>query len=238
VELRNWPAVQQTSPFCLGDDIVHVWQVSQSSIRSEVAGFTGLLSSDEIQRANRFRFDKDRHQFTLARGLLRRMLGKYLATEPITIRFQYSERGKPSIATENLHCIHFNVAHSGDLILLAFVQGHRLGIDVEQVRTDFPIDEIAERFFSAAERTALRTLQPTQRYEAFFRCWTRKEAYIKATGDGLSLPLDQFDVSLLPGEPARLLATRPRAAEAERWTMHHLNVEPGYAAALVYEQTY
>lgn len=237
VELRI--CQQPDSPVrSLADDIVQVWQVSQNSMTPHMEQFRSLLCTEEIQRADRFRFDQDRNQFTIARGLLRTMLSKYLSCAPATIRFQFSSKGKPSLAEPDSAGLQFNVAHSGDLILLAFVQGRRLGVDVEQVRSDFATDEIAERFFSPAERKALRTLQPAQRYEAFFRCWTRKEAYIKATGDGLSLPLDHFDVTLLPGEPARLLSTRPESVEAERWTMHHLNVAPGYAAALVCQRSH
>jgi 4'-phosphopantetheinyl transferase len=237
VELRICQQPDAAEVCSLGEDVIHVWQVSHKSMTPHLAQFRSLLSADETQRANRFRFDKNRNEFTIARGLLRAMLSKYLSCTPATIRFQFSSKGKPSLAQRDSAGLQFNVAHSGDLILLAFVQGRRLGVDVEQVRTDFATDEIAERFFSPAERKALRALQPAQRYEAFFRCWTRKEAYIKATGDGLSLSLDQFDVTLLPGEPARLLATRPEAAEAQRWTMYHLNVEPGFAAALVCERT-
>ncbi|HEY1262847.1 MAG TPA: 4'-phosphopantetheinyl transferase superfamily protein, partial [Terriglobales bacterium] len=117
-----------------------------------------------------------------------------------------------------------------------FVRGHRLGVDVEEIRTDFASAEVAERFFSISERTCLQELSAAEQHEAFFRCWTRKEAYIKATGDGLSLPLDQFDVSLSAQAPAQLLRTRPDAAEAARWLMRDLDVGSGYAAALVMER--
>jgi 4'-phosphopantetheinyl transferase len=160
-----------------------------------------------------------------------------LGGDPAGVRFRFSEKGKPGIAEPHANRLEFNVAHSGDVILLAFTRGRAVGVDVEQIRTDFTTDEVAERFFSSSERRSLRSLAPAVRYEAFFRCWTRKEAYIKATGDGLSLGLDQFDVSLLEEQPAKLLATRPDPLEADRWTMHHLNVKPGYAAALVCQRT-
>jgi 4'-phosphopantetheinyl transferase len=217
--------------------VVEVWQIFQDDVTSRVDEFRHLLSPEELQRADRYRYNKDRNQFTIARAWLRRLIGKYLGDDTASVRFQFSEKGKPSLPGPHANSLEFNVAHSGNVILLAFARGRRLGVDVEQIRTDFTTDEVAERFFSAAERRSLRNLAPAVRYEAFFRCWTRKEAYIKATGDGLSLGLDQFDVSLLEEEPAKLLATRPDPFEAERWTMHHLNVKPGYAAALVCERT-
>jgi len=120
-------------------------------------------------------------------------------------------------------------------VLLAFAEGRQVGIDVEKLRRDFATSEIAERFFSIAEREALRALPQDQRHEAFFRCWTRKEAFIKALGEGLSHPLDQFDVSLAPGGPAVLLATRPDAQEAKRWKLWNIYVPGDYAAALAAE---
>ncbi len=217
----------------LAEHVVQVWRISQSSMKSELERFTSILSIDELQRANRFRFEKDRQQFSIARGAVRILLARYVDCDPGEIWLRFSERGKPYLDGSDLQ---FNVAHSADLILLAFARGKRLGIDVEQIRRDFATDEIAERFFSDHERESLSALPVGERLNAFFRCWTRKEAYIKATGDGLSLPLNQFDVSLRPDEPAQLLATRPDSLEAHRWRMHNLDVGTGYAAALVAEQ--
>ena len=126
----------------------------------------------------------------------------------------------------------FNVSHSGGIALLAFVRGREIGIDVEQVRSDFDLEAIARRFFSAHEQDQLFALAAETRIEAFFRCWTRKEAYIKATGDGLSLPLSQFDVSLASGEGNVLLATRPDASEAERWLLREIPASAGFVAAV------
>ena len=130
----------------------------------------------------------------------------------------------------------FNLSHSAGIVLLAFARRRRIGIDIEAVRRDFSTTEIAERFFSPAERTALRQLPHGQRHQAFFRCWTRKEAFIKALGEGLSHPLDQFDVNLAPGEPAVLLATRPDATEAGRWALWNVPTAGNYAAALAIER--
>ena len=235
VECRTFN-VDEVPSCSLSSDVIHVWRLRQSTTGADVARFRSLLSIDETQRADRFRFDKDRNQFTIARGVLRCLVGNYLGSDPGHVRFQFSTKGKPSLAQPQDCTLQFNIAHSGDLILLAFCRNQRLGVDVEQIRSDFATDDIAERFFSSAERAALRELATEQRVAAFFRCWTQKEAYIKATGDGLSLPLHQFDVSVRPGEPAQLLATRPDPLEATRWRMFHLDVDPGYAAALVAEQ--
>ena len=236
VHLATLQSPADASPPPLGDDHVQVWQVFQPAMMPHLAEFSGSLSHSEAQRASRFRFDKDRNQFTIARGLLRTLLGQYLGTSATEIEFAFSEKGKPSVAGPAVSNLQFNVAHSGELILLAFSRGRRLGVDIEQVRTDFATAEIADRFFSKSEVQCLRSIPASDRHEAFFRCWTRKEAYIKATGDGLSLPLHQFDVTLRAGEPAHLLATRPDPSEAERWAMYHLHVQPGYAAALVVER--
>jgi 4'-phosphopantetheinyl transferase len=235
VECRTFN-VDEVPSCSLSSDVIHVWRLRQSTIGGDLARFRSILSVDETHRADRFRFDKDRNQFMIARAVLRCLVGNYVGTDPVQVRFQFSDKGKPSLAQQHGCILQFNVAHSGDLILLAFSRNQRLGVDVEQIRSDFASDDLAERFFSLAERAALRELAAEQRVPAFFRCWTRKEAYIKATGDGLSLPLHHFDVSVRPDEPAQLLATRPDPLEATRWRMFHLDVDPGYAAALVAEQ--
>ena len=127
--------------------------------------------------------------------------------------------------------VRFNVTHSGGIALLAFTRGREIGVDVEQVRHDFDPGAIARRYFSAHEQNQLADLPAEEKVDAFFRCWTRKEAYIKATGDGLSLPLSQFDVSLVPGETNALLATRPDESEAASWLLREVPAGPGYVAA-------
>ncbi len=237
VDIRFYRQCTLPEPMLRDETIVQVWCISQQSALANVQHLKSLLSGDEIRRACRFRFDKDRNQFTIARGLLRTVLGGYLRMDPRAPQFHYSENGKPALAEHfNPHNVQFNVAHSGDLILIGLARQSRVGVDVEQVRTVFATDEIAERFFSQRERQCLRSIPSEHRHEAFFRCWTRKEAYIKATGDGLSLPLDQFDVSFAIQEPARLLATRPEPAEAAHWSMYNLDIAPGYAGALVVER--
>jgi 4'-phosphopantetheinyl transferase len=219
----------------LSAEVVHVWKQAGVSDASSLELLRSLLAPEECQRAERFRFDKDRHLFITARGWLRALAGAYTSSAPTKVTFCYSARGKPEL-TGSAVDFRFNVSHSGETILLAFALGRRVGVDVEEIRRDFSIAEIAERFFSPAEQGSLRNLPAADQHHAFFRCWTRKEAYIKAMGDGLSLPLDQFDVSLAPNEPAQLLQTRPDAAEAERWSMCDLDVGDQYAGALVVER--
>jgi 4'-phosphopantetheinyl transferase len=219
----------------LSSDAAHVWQtaVGDSSV---LEWLRGLLSPEELQRAARFRFDRDRNVFIRARGWLRALAGAYTGSRPAEIAFRYSERGKPELAAGAASNLRFNVSHSGEVVLLAFALGRRLGVDVEKIRKDFAITEIAERFFSPVERAGLRALPSGLQHQAFFRCWTRKEAYIKATGDGLSLPLDQFDVSFGPNQPAQILETRPDPAEVERWLLRDLDIGEQYAGAVVIER--
>jgi len=232
--VREWLFGQ--APEGLQKDEIHVWHVLTSLKPDQMDKLAASLSSDELGRAERFRFAKDRARYVIGRGVLRALLADYLGATAKDVRFRYSEKGKPELMpAPGRPGIQFNLAHSGDLVVYGFVKERRVGIDVEEVRFDFRTDEIAERFFSDAEREALRKLPESQRHAGFFRCWTRKEAYLKATGDGLSMPLCDFDVSLAADQPARLLATRPAASEAAKWQMQNLDFGPQYAAALIVE---
>jgi len=189
-----------------------------------------------LDRARRFHFQRDSERFIVTRGLLRCILGRYLGIEPGRLRFVYNSYGKPALATasdEGALC--FNLSHSGGLALYAVARGRQVGIDLERIRAVPEIEQIAQRFFSSREYAAFRSLAAGLRQEAFYSCWTRKEAYIKARGQGLSLPLDQFDVSLVPGEPARLLDVRGDSQDGHHWLLRELEPGPGYVAALAVE---
>ena len=217
-------------------DEVQVWLETLEHGATQAERFFQTLSADEQDRALRFHFEKDRVRFVTARGILRQLLGTLLRIEPDRLCFQFSEYGKPSLTDEfSASDLKFNVSHSGEKLLIAISKGREIGIDVEKIRPDFSTEEIAERYFSAFEVTRFRSLPEEVRSEAFFSCWTRKEAYIKAIGNGLSCPLDEFDVTFAPGEPAGLLAVRGHAFPASAWSMHDLEVGPGYKAALVAE---
>jgi 4'-phosphopantetheinyl transferase len=168
--------------------------------------------------------------------VLRDILSRYLGVPPSALVFRYSTYGKPALAAGfDAARVCFNISHSHEMALFAVTCEREIGVDIEHLGRDIHAEEIAEHFFSAHERASLRTLPAAAKHEAFFNCWTRKEAYIKAHGEGLSLPLDQFDVSLLPGEPAALLATRNDPWEARRWSLQALSPGSGYVAALAVE---
>ena len=217
-------------------DEAHVWQFDPDMQFSGDGQWEILLSSDERERALRFHFPLHRRRFAATHGFLRIVLGGYLYTDPKTLCFRYSDKGKPSLG--GMHAtspLRFNLSHSENVVLLAVTLGREIGVDVEYMRPDLELEAIAHRFFSAAERESFDTIPLAQKRVAFFNCWSRKEAFIKAKGDGLSLPLDQFDVSLTPGAPAEILATRPDASEKACWSLRPLEAGPDYAAALVVE---
>lgn len=219
----------------LGSREVHVWRVD-ARVASDAGRLFALLAPDEVERARRFRFEKDRTRFAVARGLLRTMLGRYLRAEPSRLRFSHNDYGKPALADAGDESpLRFNVAHSGDIVLLAFTRGREIGVDVEKLRADFATEEIAARFFSRREVEALAALPNELRVRSFFRCWTMKEAYIKARGEGLSLALDGFAVSVDPREPASLLWSQGGSEEIARWSLWDLSPGDAYAGALAAE---
>lgn len=218
----------------MAEDEVHLWRAALDQPAPQVELLAQTLAADEQLRAERFHFERDRQYYIVGRGLLRTILGQYLKLEPGELHFYYGARGKPALPdTLNPGRICFNLAHSQGLALYGITRGREIGVDLEYIRPVSEMDEIAGRFFSAQENAALQALAPSQRQEAFFNCWTRKEAYLKATGDGLAQPLDQFDVSLAPGEPARLLRIAGQSHLTARWSMLALKPAPGYVAALV-----
>jgi 4'-phosphopantetheinyl transferase len=212
---------------------VHVWRATLDLDDIELERLRATLSSDERDRAARFHFPKDQQHFVAARGTLRRILARYLDRAPEQFEFCYNPFGKPELApggdTDGLR---FNLSHSQGMALYAFIRDYEIGVDLEGVRADFEWEDIAKRSFSPGEVEALRFVPAPLRAEAFFNCWTRKEAFVKARGEGLSLPLDQFEVSVAPGEPARLLRTTGDLQEASQWSIRELEPDPGYSAAI------
>jgi 4'-phosphopantetheinyl transferase len=221
----------------LPTDEVHVWTASRDAPDDVVGAMRGLLEGDELRRADRFVSAVDRRQFAVGRGLLRTILGRYLDRDPASIRFVTNPHGKPELdpASGVDPTLRFNLAHSGSLVLYALTRGRDLGVDVEKVRPDFGGEALAGRFFAPGEVAALKALPESDRTLAFFHGWTRKEAYIKAKGKGLALPLDEFEVTIGPARPAALLSTSPDPAEASRWSLVELPAEPGYVAAACVE---
>lgn len=216
--------------------VVHLWTKSLDTSLDEVERCYELLSPDERVRAQRFLIERPRRAFILTRGTLRLLLGKYLDRAPRELSFRYTPFGKPLMNQGNP--LRFNVSHTDGIALLAFVKGPELGVDIEKIRPVRDLKDLANRFFSVSERQKLNELEAEDELQAaFFRCWTRKEAYIKGKGEGLSIPLHQFDVSLELGEPQALIATRPDPSEAGRWLLRDVTFDPPYVAALAIEVT-
>ena len=211
---------------------VDVWRIALDLGGPAVDRLAATLAPDELARADRLRVPRGRGRFIAGRGALRAILGRYLGEPAGRLAFLYGGRGKPALPGTGLE---FNLTHSGGLALLAVARGRAVGVDIEEARPMADADRLVERFFSPREVAAYLALPAAERPAAFFRCWTRKEAYMKATGLGMGQPLDGFDVSLAPGDPPRLLAVAGRPGEADRWSMHDLHPGPGYAAALLVE---
>lgn len=213
---------------------IHVWRVDLGQPEDVVRQFRSTLEGEEIHRADRFHFEKDQRAFTVSRGFLRHVLGRYLTTKPEALRFLYGPYGKPALNGEHRNSsLRFNMSHSRGVGLVAVSDNREIGVDVEYIRPDFATEDIARRFFSPHEVSAFNALSKELRVAAFFRCWTRKEAYIKAIGRGLSQPLDGFDVTLAPEAPAQLL--RADDDDASRWSLSDIDAGSDYAAALVVE---
>lgn len=214
---------------------VHVWRVSLEQSEGVLERFRATLEDHELQRAGRFHFDKHRRHFIVGRGVLRQLLARYLDAESAALRFSYGAYGKPELNGDyRTSRLRFNMSHSHEMALFAFVEDRELGVDVEHVREDFASEDVARRSFSPTEVAVLDALPRDDRVAAFFRCWTRKEAYIKAIGKGLSQPLNEFDVTLAPRQPAALL--RAVADNPSRWLMSDLEVGTDYAGALAVER--
>ena len=216
----------------LSDDEVHVWRISLDTPPAILESLWVTLSLDEQERANRYRFTRHRQAFIARRGRLRNLLGRYLDYDPASLQFSYNPFGKPALQPGIAGHLCFNLSHSQDLALFAFARQTDIGVDIERQRSDFDHLQVAERFFSTREREELSALPIAIRAEAFFLCWTRKEAFIKAHGEGLSLPLDLFDVTITPGRPARLVASRLGIEAPDQWSLYNLEPAPDYLAAL------
>jgi 4'-phosphopantetheinyl transferase len=213
--------------------LIHVWTVPLTGSPETIAACRDLLSSEERARADRFVFPHLRDSYALSQGALRLLLASYLTIPPHEIRLASGPKGKPSLLDEP-H-LDFNKSHSKGLALYAFTNDCAVGIDVEELRQLPDFQQIASGFFCPLEAQELASVKDTA--AAFFRCWTRKEAYIKAVGDGLSIPLDEFQVTLLAEHPARFVHIGNDDRAASTWNLHHLEPAPGYIGALAYAGT-
>ena len=233
VEFAEWREAPARPVLCEGR--VHLWRVDLDRFRPASESAWDVLADAESARAHLFRFERDRDWFVIRRAFLRLILGRYLDADARRLEFDYSEMQKPSLAEPSGGGdIKFNQSESGGLALYALGLGREVGVDIEKMR-DLVADDLAQRFFAPAEVRALRAVPEADRLPAFFRCWTRKEAYVKAHGAGLSMPLDSFEVSLASGDQDALLSSREDEGGAGRWTMRDVAIDPDYAAALCAE---
>lgn len=219
------------------DDQVHIWRAVLDIPIEDSQILWRLLSADEQDRAVSYKNKEDRSRFIARRGILRTILASYLDYKPENIQFIYNPYGKPALAGNWSKAeLGFNVSHSAGVGLFAFARKKNLGVDIE--RWDDGIDHllISENYFSPIERRELLDLAPDARVQGFFQCWTRKEAFIKACGEGLSIPLDQFDVSFVPGRPVQLLATSSGLPSAHAWSIVDIQVGDHFSAALAVEK--
>jgi 4'-phosphopantetheinyl transferase len=210
---------------------VHVWRASLDVDADVRERLSSILSAAERERGARFAFTRERNRFVVARAILRQLLAGYLSELPQNLLLETLAHGKPTIsAAASIPTLRFNLSHSHGLALFAFCFEHEVGIDIEKIRPEVAFEGIESRYFSPMEREELETLPMDVRPEGFFLCWTRKEAYVKAKGAGLQIPLESFDVSLTPGKPAVL-----QSSDKDRWSLHSLYPETGYVGALVVE---
>jgi 4'-phosphopantetheinyl transferase len=211
------------------DVVVTRLAAAPGAVRASAA----LLSDAERHRARRFAFDRDASRFIVARARLRQLLAARLGVRAQAVEFEYGAYGKPALSRRFADSdLHFNISHCDDVAAYAFSRGHAIGIDVEAVREISDADDIAAHYFSRRENAMYRTLKPCDRPLGFFNCWTRKEAFVKALGDGLSMPLGRFDVTLVPGEPAKVLRVESTPGDDSGWWLDSFSPAAGYVAAI------
>ena len=218
------------------DDTIEIVVAGLALEPAAVRASASLLSAAERERARRFAFGRDARRFIVGRGRLRQLLGARLGVRPESVELVYGARGKPALANSGRNSLRFNLSHRDDLAVYALSWGCEVGIDVEAIRPLADADAVAARFFSRPEHAAYRALDPRDRPLGFFQCWTRKEAFIKALGEGLSHPLDSFDVSLAPGAPAELLRVEAVPGDDRGWRLASFFPAPGFVAAVVAEE--
>ncbi|MDB9315783.1 4'-phosphopantetheinyl transferase superfamily protein [Spirulina sp. CS-785/01] len=222
----EWLRVSELEDWRLPPDTLHLWLVDRREWETEEARFWGILSDLERRRANRFLQKRDRRAFILGRGLLRLFLSHYLHHPPQTLTFTYSDQGKPALVSSPLQ---FNLSHSGEFALYGFTRQTPLGVDLEKIRP-LPHLKLAQRFFQPQEYQALSRLPPRDQELAFFRIWTRKEAYLKATGEGIAA-LNTVQVSVTPEHPPSLLRLDAQSTDTSAWVLGDLPPLSGYVGA-------
>jgi len=230
----DWPVVTEFPALKAGR--VHVWLLDQNLPADRIERLRTVLTVDEIERADRFKFAKHRRRFVACRGQVREILAHYLQDDPTRIAFEYGPNGKPALAEPwSKSQLEFNVSNSEELSLIAVAFNRPLGVDIEFIKPPHDFEAIARHFFAPVEVAVLDSLTGDARLAGFFDCWTRKEAVLKAVGAGLSISLNKVVVSIAPGRPAAVLRFLPEAGEQPEWWMQNLQPHPGYAAAIAAE---
>ncbi len=231
-EFKAFPGPSEGT-MCLGEDEIHLWAASLCLSAGVAEELLGVLSADERDRIRRLRVDRQRRRAAASRGLLRYLLASYTDTTPDHLRFEYGAKGKPALAGPTPNgSLHFSLAHSADLLLVGIARGHGIGVDIELMRPLSNVDRLAARCLSSTERALFRRVPSAQRSQAFLVCWTRKEAFAKAIGQGLALRPRRIEVTPPPELPARLLAVDGDRGKAAGWELFHLEPEPAHVGAL------
>jgi len=226
-----WPPRASAPP--LAPNEIHVWATTLTPTSADFETRAKTLSAEETERAHKFKFEKHRNRFIAGRGALRQILAPYLGANPTDLLFSYSSNGKPQLANDSaIKGIHFNLAHSENVALVAVTRIGNVGVDVEHVRPVENVDHLVARFFSARENEAFQKVPDREKPVAFFNLWTRKEALLKATGEGITRSLSLVEVSFLPGEPAQLLAIAGDAAKAAEWALRDFSPAKSFAGAV------
>ena len=232
--MLSWPCPPETVR--LESNQVHVWCVAFGDFNSELPRLEAMLSPAEQTRAARFRFSKDRNCYVIRHGVLRVILGRYLEQLPSEIDFCYGPFGKPEIKGGLIRGgLHFNDSHSGDLALYAVTHVCPIGVDVEYLRPVPHLEEIASRFFSPRETEMLMASSSQCRMERFFACWIRREAFLKATGEGIGEGLANAEVALTPGEKAEIASIAGESQTRTEWQLRSFSPAPGYLAAVAFK---
>lgn len=224
---------QPPSISALKENQVHLWRVDFKAHHSNLNQLCQLLSNDEKARAKRFLFEADHARYVIGRGILRTLLENYTKIRAFDILFEYGESGKPTLSHRHVSPLQFNISHAENIGLFGFTLRDRIGVDVEKVQASFPTMEIAQNFFSPQEVKHLQQIpHDKEQNAAFFRCWTRKEALIKALGGGLSIPLKHFSVSLKENFPVRLYNLEQLSETTSEWTLFSIQPQSGYIGAV------
>jgi len=227
---KGW-LVAPLSPV-LREDEIHIWRADTPSFETHETMLTGFLSVAEQQKANNFRQRLDRNRNILVRAALRDILGRYTHSDPRSLQFLVTSLGKPQLDSAwNANVPNFSLSGSGSVVLLAFTRTDEVGIDVEAIRSDIDVLEIAQRFFAPGEFQELLRIPVAGRSKAFFNAWTRKEAYVKARGEGIGYGLDRFAVTLRSDQPVRLISDDRSPKEVDEWCLESLPLGPDFSAA-------